>query len=306
MGAIMKAVLVHEYGGPEVLKYEDFSDPVAKSGEVLIRVVAAGINPVDLKRRSGAMKGIYPIQFPGILGMDVAGTIAKVGPGVQGWMVGDQVAAFIVDTYAELCVLNASTIAKVPDGLAVADAAVLPVVVTTGSQLITEGTGIKSGQTVLVTGAAGNVGRSAVFEAKQRGARVIAGVRKKQLDAAATLGADSVVATDDDAAMAKLPPLDAVADTVAGNLAEMLIRKVKTGGVFASTLGTPANAKEFPMVKSIGIVSKPDAAVLRRMAEAVLNGKLTIPIARRFPLKDAAAAHAAIESGLHGKVLLLA
>ena len=179
-------------------------------------------------------------------------------------------------------------------------------VVTTGYQLVVEGAGIKAGQTVLVTGALGSVGRSAVFAAKDRGATVIVGVRGKQLDAAASLGADSVVAIDDDAAIAKLPSLDAVADTIAGKTAEKLLGKVRNGGVFVSTVAPPANAREFPSVKAVAFKSHPDAATLLLMGEAVRDGKLTIPISRKLPLKEAAAAHAAIEAGLGGKVVLLA
>ena len=117
------------------------------------------------------------------------------------------------NTYAELCVVKAEVLAKIPKGLDLIQAAALPLVTTTGNQLLLA-TDIEAGQTVLVLGAAGNVGRSAVFTAKDRGAKVIAGVLKKQIDEAKTIGADQVVATDDDAAMASLPPLDAVADTV--------------------------------------------------------------------------------------------
>jgi NADPH:quinone reductase-like Zn-dependent oxidoreductase len=302
----MKAIVVHAYGGPEVLQFEEHADPVAKSGDVLVRVTATSINPIDFKRRSGAMKSFFPINFPEILGVDVAGKIEKVGPGVQGWKAGDHVFAFADQAYAELCAVKASSLVKVPEGLDVADAAALPLVVTTGAQLISEGTGITAGLTVLVTGAAGNVGRSAVFAAKDRGARVIAAVRKKQLDAAAGLGADAVVAIDDQDAIATLPPLDAVADTVNGKTAEQLIQKIRKGGVFASVLGPPANAKDFPGVKAVGIGARPDAATLRRMSEGILSGKLRIPISRKLPLKEAAAGHAAIEGGLGGKVLLLA
>lgn len=233
----MKAVVVHEYGSPEVLRFEDHVDPVAKPGDVLVRIAATSINPIDIKRRSGAVKDFFPISSPGIIGVDVAGTIANVGAGVQGWSLGDRVIAFADQTYAELCAVNAATLVKVPKEMDVVDAAALPLVVTTGSQLISEGTGIKSGQTVLVTGAVGNVGRSAVFTAKAGGAIVIAAVRKKQLEAAESLGANSVVAVDDDSAIGKLPALDAVADTVGGATAEKLIHKLKKGGVFSVRQG---------------------------------------------------------------------
>ena len=198
----MKAVVVHQYGGPEVLKFEDYPDPVAGPGEVLVRVAATSVNPIDYKRRAGLMKDFYPINFPGLIGVDIAGTVVKIGPGVEGFSVGDQVFAMADNTYAELCVVKAVVLAKVPKGLDLIQAAALPLVTTTGNQLLSA-TEIKAGQTVLVVGAIGNVGRSAVFTAKQRGATVIAGVLKTQMDQAKTIGADQVVATDDDTAIAK-------------------------------------------------------------------------------------------------------
>src|SRR6201993_596519 len=244
----MKAVVVHQYGGPEVLKFEDYPDPVPGPGEVLVRVAATSVNPIDYKRRAGLTKDFYPMQFPGLIGVDLAGTVAKLGPGVEGFSVGDQVFAMADNTYAELCVVKAAVLAKVPKGLDLIKAAALPLVTTTGNQLLSA-TGIKAGQTVLVVGAAGNVGRSAVYTAKQRGAVVIAGVLKSQMDEAKTIGADQLVATDDDNAIAILPMLDVVADTVNGKTAEKLIGKVKSGGVFASVLGEPRHAEKYPTVK---------------------------------------------------------
>src|SRR5277367_1077622 len=209
----MKAVVVHQYGGPEVLKFEEYPDPVAGTGEVLVRVAAASVNPIDYKRRAGLTKDFYPIRFPGLIGVDVAGDVVKIGPGVEGLSVGAEVFAMADNTYAELCVVKASILAKVPKGLDLIQAAALPLVTTTGNQLLSA-TGIKAGQTVLVVGAAGNVGRSAVFAAKDRGATVIAGILKLQMDFAKTIGADQILATDDQAAIANLPQVDAVADTV--------------------------------------------------------------------------------------------
>src|SRR5580698_5069976 len=229
----MKAIVVHEYGGPEVLKYEEYPDPVPGVGEVLERVAAASVNPIDYKRRAGLTKNFYPMNFPGLIGVDMSGTVAKLGPGVEGFSIGDQVFAMADNTYAELCAVKAAVLAKVPKGLDLFQAAALPLVTTTGNQLLLA-TGVKAGQTVLVAGAVGNVGRSAVFTAKTRGATVIAGVLKRQVDNAKTVGADQVAATDDDTAIANLPPLDAVADAVGGKTSEKLIAKVKPGGVYAS------------------------------------------------------------------------
>src|SRR5580698_2082289 len=234
----MKAIVVHQYGGPEVLKFEDYRDPVPGPGEVLVRVAAAGVNPIDYKRRAGLTKDFYPMHFPSLIGIDVAGTVSQLGPEVEGFSVGDPVFAMADNTYAELCVVNAAVLAKVPTGLDLIQASALPLATTTGNQLLSA-TKIKAGQTVLVVGAAGSVGRSAVFTAKDRGATVIAGVLKRQVNEAKSAGADQVAATDDDTAIANLPPLDAVADSVGGGTAEKLIAKVKPEGVYASVVGLP-------------------------------------------------------------------
>jgi NADPH:quinone reductase-like Zn-dependent oxidoreductase len=209
------------------------------------------------------------------------------------------------NTYAELCVVKATVLAKVPKGLDLIQAAALPLVTTTGNQLFSA-TGIKAVQTVMVVGAAGSVGRSAVFTAKQRGATVIAGVLKRQMDEVKTVGADQVVATDDNAAIANLPPVDAVADTVGGRTAEKLIAKVKPGGVYASVVGAPRNAAEYPSVKVVPVFSKVDRKTLEFMAEAVRDGKLVIPISQKRPLSEAAEAQASAEKGGVGKILLVA
>ena len=301
----MKAIVVHQYGGPEVLKFEDYPDPVPGPGEVLVRVAATSVNPLDYKRRAGLLKDFYPLQFPGLIGVDMAGTVVKIGPGVEGFSAGDHVFAMADNTYAELCVVKAAALAKVPKGLDLIQAAALPLVTVTGNQLMSA-TGIKAGQTVLVLGAGGNVGRSAVFTGKQRGATVIAGVLKKQLDEVKTVGADQVVATDDDTSIVNLPPLDAVADTVGGRTAEKLIAKVKAGGVFATVLAPPQSAAYYPSVKVAHVVSKFDRKTLEFMAEAVRDGKLVIPISQKLPLSDAAEAQAAAEKGGSGKILLVA
>jgi NADPH:quinone reductase-like Zn-dependent oxidoreductase len=301
----MKAIVVHQYGGPEVLKFEEYPDPVPGPGEVLVRVAATSVNPIDYKRRAGLTKDFYPMTFPGLIGVDVAGTVVKVGPGVEGFSVGDEVFAMADNTYAELCVVNAAVLAKVPKGLNLIEAAALPLVTVTGNQLLSA-TGIKTGQTVMVVGALGNVGRSAAFTAKGRGAIVIAGILKRQMDEAKAVGADQVAATDDDTAIANLPPLDAVADTVGGRTAEKLMAKIKPGGVYASVVGAPRNAAEYPSVKVVPVFSKFDRKTLEFMAEAVRDGKLVIPIGKKLPLSEAGEAQAAAEKGGIGKILLVA
>ncbi len=300
----MKAIVVHQYGGPEVLRFEDYPDPVPGPGKVLVRVAATSVNPIDYKRRAGLTKDFYPLHFPGLIGVDMAGTVVKTGPKVEDFSIGDQVFTMADNTYAELCVVNAALLAKIPKGLDLIQAAALPLVTTTGNQL-SAATGITVGQTVMVVGAVGNVGRSAVFTAKERGATVIAGVLRKQMEKAKTVGADQVVATDDDTAIANLPTLDAVADTVGGRTAEKLIAKVKPGGVFASVEGAPQNAAEYPSVKVVPVFSKFDRKTLEFMAEAVRDGKLVIPISQTRPLSEAAEAQAAAEKGGIGKILLV-
>jgi len=300
----MKAIVVHEYGGPDVLKFEEYPDPVPGPGDVLVRVAAASVNPIDTKRRAGLTKDFYPMTFPGLIGVDVSGTVAKVGPGVEGFSVGDQVFAMADNTYAALCVVKAAVLAKVPKGLDLIEAAALPLVTVTGNQLLAA-TEIKAGQTVLVAGAAGNVWRSAVFTAKERGAAVIAGVLKRQTDVAKTVGADRVVATDDAAAIQNLSPLDAVADAVGGRTAETLIAKVKAGGVYATVVEAPENAAQYPSVKVAHVFSQFDRKTLESMAAAVRDGKLVIPISMRLPLSEAAEAHALAEKGGIGKILLV-
>src|SRR5579864_2759673 len=301
----MKAIVVHQYGGPEVLKFEDYPDPVPGPGEVLVRVAATSVNPIDYKRRAGLTKDFYPLQFPGLIGVDIAGTVVRLGPGVEGFSVGDQVFAMADNTYAELCVVKAAVLAKVPKGLDLIQAAALPLVTVTGNQLMSA-TGINAGQTVLVVGAGGNVGRSAVFTGKERGATVIAGVLKTQMEQAKTVGADKVVATDDDSAIANLPPLDAVADTVGGRTAEKLIAKVKPGGVLATVVAPPQSAAYYPSVKVVHVFSKFERKTLEFMAEAVRDGKLVIPIGQKLPLREAAEAQATAEKGGTGKILLVA
>jgi NADPH:quinone reductase-like Zn-dependent oxidoreductase len=301
----MKAIVVHEYGGPDVLKYEDYPDPVAGQGEVLVRVAAASVNPIDYKRRAGLTKDFYPLHFPCLIGVDMSGTVIEIGPGAEGFSIGDQVFSMTDNTYAELCVVKAADLAKVPKGLDLIQAAALPLVTVTGNRLLAA-TGIKANQTVLVVGAQGNVGRSAVFTAKQRGAIVIAGVLKSQMDQAKTIGADRLSATDDDTAIANLLPLDAVADAVGGRTGEKLIAKVKTGGVYASVVGAPQNAAKYPSVKVVTVFSKFDRKTLEFMAEAVRDGKLVIPIGRKMPLSEAAEAQAAAEKGGSGRILLVA
>ena len=301
----MKAILIHGYGGPEVLKYEDYSDPVPGVGEVLVRVAASSVNPFDFKIRSGSLKDFIPLTFPAILGLDVSGTVESSGPGVTTFARGDKVFALASKTYAALCVVKATDLAKIPEGADLVGMAALPTVTTTGAQLASLALGGRSVATVLVTGAVGNVGRSAVYTAKSRGARVIAGVLKRQVAKAQAAGVVSVVALDDTEAVKALEPVDAVADTVGGQTADEVIKKIKPGGIFASVLGPPSTAASYPSVEVKPMQVASDPAILVAMAEAVQKGALSIPLGQKFSLEDASKAHAAAEKGGVAKILIL-
>ncbi len=284
----------------------DFSDPVPGKGEVLIRVAAAGVNPVDLLQRSDATKSCMPLEFPSIIGWDLSGTVVSLGPDVREFSVGDRVFAWAFHTYAELCTVKADILAKIPDGIDVIDAAALPLVTITGSQLISMASGVKPGQTVLVSGAAGGVGRAAVCTAKDEGAVVFAGVLRKQLNEAQSTGADQVIALDDKAALDALAPVDVVANAVRGATAEQLLSKVKDGGMFASVTGVPDIANSHPSVRTVAFVSKQDTETPLYMAKAVRDGRLKIPVSQKLPLRDAREGHIAVEKGAGGKILLVA
>ncbi len=302
----MKAVVLHEYGPPSKLVYEDFADPTPGHGEVLLRVLAVSINPIDWKMRSGAAQQRFPLTFPAILGRDVAGIVTQLGEGVEGVEIGDRVFALAHATYAEFCVVKASELAHIPEGLEITTAGAVPLVSLTGDQLIRRGAKVQAGQTILLTGALGSVGRCALFAALEIGANVIAGVRKQQIDEALSLGAIAAIDTADSKSIAALGTVDAVADTVNHDVAATLIGKVKSGGIFASTLGPPSNAALHPTVQVNPVMAVPDPKTVVHYAEAIRDGKLKLPIDRLMPLAQAAQAQAIAEKGGIGKIVLTA
>ncbi len=303
----MKAIVLNEYGGPENLKFGDRPDPEPGAGQVKIRVRSASINPIDWKLRSGANKRAMPLELPAVLGRDAAGEVVSVGRGVSAFQVGERVLGLVNGGYAEFVVANADAFAKVPEGMPLEDAGAYPLVLLTGDQLADATLGAShggaSGLTVLVTGALGAVGRTTLWVLKQRGARVLAGVRGKQLDAAKKLGADGIIALDDDDSIARLPELDRIADTVSGETIAKLLPKLKKGGAIGSVLGEPPGAKERGIPVN-AFHAHPDSRRLSELATAVAEGKLIIPIERRFPLARASEAQALAEHGGVAKILL--
>ena len=301
----MKAVVLHEYGGPSKLHYEDFENPKPGPGEVRVRVLAVSVNPVDWKMRSGEAKEKFPVQFPGILGRDVAGVVESLGEGLKGFHEGDRVFALAHRTYAELCVLKATELAHLPEGLEMTLAGAVPLVSLTGDQLIREASEVRAGQTVLLTGATGSVGRCALFAALEIGAKVIAGVRKKQKDEALALGAVAAIDIDDHTELASLGWVDAVADTVGGKLGPALLAKVKPGGAYGTLVGPPQGAVLHPLVRVKPMTAHPDPATVAHYGEAVRDAKLKLPIGEVLPLAEAAAAQAKAEKGGGGKIVLV-
>jgi NADPH:quinone reductase-like Zn-dependent oxidoreductase len=304
----MKAVVLHEYGGPEKLRFED-NVPEAQigGGTVLIEAAAASVNPIDWKLRSGMRRKDFPLSFPAILGRDVSGVVRAVGANVNHFKPGDRVLALSNATYAELVAVDDADVTHLPDGVDLADAAAIPLVALTGDQLVRLATNVQKGQVVLVTGALGSVGRAAVHTAKKIGAQVIAGVRKKELGTARSLGVSDVLAIDDDDAIEKFHLVDAIADTVGGEVAAKLFAKVKQSGSFGYAAVLPDSAAaQNPTVKTKRVLAQPDPSKVREFADDVRDGKFVLPIGRRMPLRDAAEAHVLGEKGGIGKILLMA
>jgi NADPH:quinone reductase-like Zn-dependent oxidoreductase len=301
----MKAVQLHEYGPPDNLKYEDVPTPEPGPGEVLVKVAVTSINPVDWKLRAGIYKDFMQLQFPAILGHDVAGEVVKVAANVSQLQEGQKVIGIVNRSYAEYLTARADTLALIPEGLSNEQAGALPVVVLTGAQLIEDAIKPKATDTVLITGALGAVGRTAVFAAKQLGVRVLAGVRGKQKAEAEQLEAQQVVGIDNDAEIAALPELDAIGDTVGGEVIGKLIPKLKKGGVLGSVLGQPP-AAEGKGIRVEAFSVQPNARRLSQLAKAIQEGLFEIPVQEVYPLREANQAHARAEKGgVGGKILLL-
>jgi NADPH:quinone reductase-like Zn-dependent oxidoreductase len=302
----MRAVVLHEYGGPEKLKFEkDVPEPQISGGTVLIAAAAASVNPIDWKLRSGMRQRDFPLSFPVILGRDVSGVVREVGTNVRHFRPGDRVLALSFATYAELVAVDDSDVTHLPDGVDLADAAAIPLIALTGDQLVRQATNMKKGQVVLITGALGSVGRAAVHMAKKIGSQVIAGVRGKELDDARSLGVSDVLAIDDDKAIEKFPVVDAIADTVGGDIGAKLIAKVKHGGCFGYTAILPVSAARNPAVRIKRVSTRPNPSKVHEFANDVRDGKFVLPIGRRMPLRDAAEAHVLGEKGGIGKIILL-
>ncbi len=300
----MNAVILHAYGDVSQLSYETDEDlPEIGAGEVRVRLRATSINPVDWKIRAGAAKDRFPLDLPEILGVDLAGEVDQAASGVEGFPPGMRVMAKANGTYAQYTTAKADVLAPIPEALSFEQAGALPLVLTTGSQLIERALKLEPGQSVLVTGALGSVGRVAVHVARQRGGRVIAGVRSSQKAQAEILGAAEIVAIDDPEEMVHLHDLDAVADTVGGVVGEHALKTLRDNGVYATVVGGPAHPPERG-IRVEAMMAEPDASRLEELAFDVASGALHIPIAKSFPLERIQEATRLAEAGAGGKVVV--
>ncbi|HEX3985453.1 MAG TPA: NADP-dependent oxidoreductase [Acidobacteriaceae bacterium] len=303
----MKAVVLYEYGDVNKLQVEnDQQEPPFGPGEVRVRVRATSINPVDWKIRSGSARARMPVDFPAILGRDLAGEVSDLGRDVTGLKKGMRVMGLANGTYAEFTTVKANILAPIPDRLSFEHAAALPLVLTTGAQLIERAVKVQPGWTILVTGAVGGVGRTAVHVARKHGARVITGVKSSQRDEAAKLGADRVVSLQDEGDVDSLRDLDAIADTVGGETIGKLLGALKPGGVLGSVLGEPKEAAG-RNIQVHAFMAQPDASRLYELADDVARGEFAIPVARVFRLEEARKAQEMAEhQHPQGKILLVA
>jgi NADPH:quinone reductase-like Zn-dependent oxidoreductase len=303
----VKAVRLYEYGGPENLKYEDdVPEPTISADSVLVESSATSVNPIDWKVRSGARQKDFPLKLPAILGLDVSGVVRAVGQNIRTFKPGDRVLALANATYAQFVVVEGSVLTHLPEGLNLIDSAAIPLVALTGDQLVRLVVRAQSGQTLLVSGALGSVGRAAVHTAKKLGATVIAGVRARQLPEARLLEVSDAVAIDDDAVIAKFSMVDSVADTVGGETAAKLFSKVRNGGNFGYASVIPDGLSKLnPSVSITRVFARPDASKVREFADDVRDGKFLLPISRRLTLRDAAEAHTLVQRGGAGKIILV-
>lgn len=300
----MKAIVLTGYGDVANLIYREVEDPFPGPRQIKVKVAGASVNPVDCKIRRGEMRTMLPLHLPTILGRDVSGEVVAIGSEVSEFEVGDRVMGLVEHGYAELVVASADGFAKIPEEMATARAGVLPLVGLTGMQLVEEAIGAQGGDRVLVTGAVGSVGRVAVFAARNRGAQVIAGVRKSQRAEAEKLDVDDIVAVDDPEDIRRLRPVDAVADTVNGAVMASLLDKVRHGGVIGTVLSPPVGAEQQGL-RVHAMLVHPDSQRLAALGDAVVKGELVLPVDLRLPLSDASVAQDLAEAGGIGKILLV-
>ena len=299
----MRAVVMRETGDPDVLRSEEVDAPEPGDGEVLIRVRAASVNPVDWKYRRGFM----PRSVPAILGSDVSGTVEVSR--ADGFAAGDEVFGLAASgAYAELATASAAVIARKPAGVSHEQAAALPVAALTGWQGLFDRGGLQDGGTALIAGAAGGVGHFAVQFARVAGARAIGTGSTRNRDFVLGLGAaDYVDYTQQDVAGA-VSGVDVALDTVGGQTTQSLVPTVREGGVLVTIAGPPpTEAARERGVRAELMIMSPTAEQLAHVADLVAAGDVRVEIAAVLPLDDAPRAHQLSETGhTRGKIVLTA
>jgi NADPH:quinone reductase-like Zn-dependent oxidoreductase len=297
----MRAVVVRETGGPEVLQLEEVPRPEPSDAEVLIKVRAASVNPVDWKRR----RGFSPVELPAVLGQDVSGTVEVSR--AEGFAEGDDVFGIAVSGgYAEFATAPAAVIAKKPAGVSHEQAAAIPVAALTAWQALFDRGELRRGQTALIAGAAGGVGHFAVQFAHRAGARVIGTGSARNREFVLGLGADEYVDYNQQDVAEVVSDVDVVLDTVGGETTASLLPAVRSGGILVTIASAPPEqaARERGARAELLIMS-PTAEQLAQVAELVADGEVRVVIEETLPLTEVQRAHELSESGhTRGKIIL--
>jgi NADPH:quinone reductase-like Zn-dependent oxidoreductase len=309
----MKAVRFHEFGGPEVLRYEDVEVPTPGAGQVRIRVAATSFNGVDANIRAGYMQGPIPVELPHTPGLDVAGTVDALGDGVDDIAVGDRVVGFLPMTgtgaAAEYVIAPAELLTGAPKNLPLADSAAFPLVGLTAWQALFDHGHLAAGQRVLINGAGGAVGGYAVQLAKEARAQVIATAGPGSAERVKAAGADEMIDhTSTDVTAAVTEPVDLVLNLapVAPEQLAALVTLIRDGGVLVNTtVWMPAPSDEARNVRGIDLFVRSDADQLADLAARISTGELHVEIAQRVALADLAQLHAQAAAGeLPGKTIV--
>ncbi len=306
----MKAIRIHNYGGPEVLQYEDAPRPQPQPGDVLVRVHAAGVNPIDWKVREGHMKDFWPHKFPLILGWDLSGVVEEIGAGVSRFKKGDEVYS-VPDVsrdgaYAEHIVVRESELALKPKSLHHIRAAAVPLAALTAWQSLFDTAQLQPGQRVLIHAGSGGVGHFAVQLAKWKGAYLFATASTKNQDLLRELGVDEPIDYTQQRFEDVARNIDIVLDTIGGETQERSWSVLKKGGVLVSLVQPPSEEKAKELgVRAAIIGAQPNGAQLTEIAKIIEAGKLAPVIDRILPLSEVRRAHELSQSGhTHGKIAL--
>ena len=304
----MKAIQIHTYGGPDVLVYENVPLPDPGEDDVLIKVHAAGVNPVDWKIRQGYMES--RLKLPLILGWDVAGVIEKKGRSVTGLEVGDKVytrpSIFRNGAYAEYIAVKATEIALKPESLDYIQAAAVPLAGLTAWQSLFDLAHLKAGQKILIHAAAGGVGHFAVQFASWAGAHVIGTASARNHDFLRSIGAHETIDYTQTAFEDAVQDADVVLDTMGGEVWQRSWKVLKKGGIMVSTLRGPEPGGLDALNKlSAHVFVQPDARQLEEIAILIDNGHVRPEIQSVFPLHEAGKAHLLNQDGhTRGKIVL--